>query len=240
MKEVKENSEIMELNPPPMTLIVVLMLKNFFRFLTLFSMPMLAQTVESVDVSKAPNGKFTTTVHDGNIEGNVLNGQKEGVWIEYFAGNTYLPMRVMTYEKGKKNGVSMEFDKSGSITKMAEYKDDMLDGQVSEWFRGGRLSKMNTYKKGVMDGMQVLCYEKGGNLEVANYKNGQRDGMTTWYYENGNEKMAIEYKNGQFDGKQLTFYPDGSLKSEAIYKDGKQQGKTKTYAAKKTVDEKKK
>lgn len=208
--------------------------------LAFFAMPMLAQTIESVDVSKAPNGKFTTTVSDGIIQGTVVNGQKEGTWIEYFGSNTYLPKRILCFEKGKRNGISMELDKTGSITKKAEYKDDMLDGQVSEWYRGGRLSKLNTYKKGIMDGEQILCYEKGGNLEVSNYKDGQRDGVTTWFYENGNKKMTIEYKNGQFEGKQESFYADGALKTEATFKGGKQQGKTKTYAEKKVIDEKKK
>lgn len=207
--------------------------------LAFFAMPMLAQTIESVDVSKAPNGKFTTTAHDGIIEGTVMNGLKEGTWIEYFSSVAYLPKRIVCFEKGKKNGVCLELDKTGSITKKAEYKNDMLDGQVSEWFRGGRLSKLNTYKNGLEDGEQILCYEKGGNLEVANYKDGQRNGLTTWYYESGNKKMTIEYKDGQFDGKQESFYPDGSLKSESVYKNGKQQGKTKTYAEKKPVEERK-
>ena len=211
--------------------------------LVLFAMPMLAQTIESVNVSSSPNGKFTTAAADCTIEGTVQNGLKEGTWIEYYTSNTYLPKRIVNYLKGKKNGVSMEIDKTGSITKKAEYKNDVLDGQVSEWFRGGRLSKMNTYKNGLLDGQQILCYEKGPYLEVSNYKNGRRDGVSTWYYESGQKKMTIEYKNGQFDGKQESFYADGSLKSEASYKNGKQQGKTKTYAEKpqsKNMDQKKK
>lgn len=199
--------------------------------MVLLAMPIFAQTIESVDVKNAPNGKFTTAANDFTIEGTVLNGQKEGTWIEYFS-NTYLPKKIVNFNQGKKNGVFVEIDKTGSITKKAEYKNDLLNGQASEWYRGGRLSKLNTYKNGQLDGQQILCYEKGGNLEVSNYKDGKRDGETTWYDEAGNKKMTIEYKNGQFDGKQTTFYPDGSIKSEATYKNGKLQGKVKTYAAK--------
>ena len=201
--------------------------------LVLLAMPMFAQTIESVDVKKAPNGLFKTKGGDCLIEGNVQNGLKEGSWMEYYTSPALLPKRIVTYEKGKKNGVSLEMDKTGTVTKKTEYKNDVLDGQVSEWYRGGRLSKSNTYKNGVMDGEQILCYEKGGELEVSHYKNGQRDGVSTWFYESGQKKMTIEYKNGQFDGKQESFYPDGSLKSETVYKAGKQQGKTKTYAEKK-------
>ena len=177
------------------TLIIIVM--------ALYAMPMFAQTVETVDVKKAPNGVFTTAVADYTIEGTVLNGQKVGTWFEYFNNGSFLPKKTVNYVNGKMNG-----------------------------YRGGRLSKMNTYKNGVLEGRQILCYEKGGNLEVSEYKNGARDGLTTWYYENGNKKMTIEYKQGQFDGKQETFYSDGQLKSEATYKNGKMQGKKKTYAEK--------
>lgn len=208
--------------------------------LAMFPLSIFAQTVESVDVSKAPDGRFSTQTHDVTIEGTVLNGQKVGTWIEYFISTPHLPKKIVNYEKGKKNGVFIEIDKTGSITKKAEYKNDVLEGQTSEWFRGGRLSNLNTYKDGQLDGIQILCYEKGGNLEESNYKDGQRDGVTTWFDENGNKKMTIEYKNGQFDGKQETYYPDGSLKSEAMYKNGKLQGKKKTYDEKqKPVEEKK-
>lgn len=200
--------------------------------MALFAMPMFAQTVESVDVSKAPDGKFTTKAGDCSIEGTVLNGKKVGTWMEYFNKTTYLPKKIVNYENGKRNGIYVEIDNTGSITKKAEYKDDVLDGQVSEWFRGGRLSKLHTYKNGQLDGRQILCYEQGGNLEVSEYKDGQRNGETVWFDEKGNKKMSIMYKNGQFDGKQETFYPDGSLKSEATYKDGKLQGKVTTYGEK--------
>ena len=220
------------------------MRKNLIIIVLLMAaMPLLSQTIESVDVKKAPNGKFTTTASDCTIEGCVENGLKEGSWIEYYTNNSNIPKRVISYVKGKKNGLYLEIDKTGAVTKKAEYKNDVLDGKVCEWYRGGRLSKMNTYKNGVMDGEQILCYEKGGNLEVSQYKNGKRDGGSTWFYESGQKKMTIEYKNGQFDGKQESFYPDGSRKSEATYKDGKQQGKTKTYAEKphsQTSDQKRK
>ena len=169
------------------------MRKNLIIIILAFiAMPMFAQSIESVDVSKAPNGKFTISVSDGLIEGNVVNGQKDGTWMEYFTSTPFLPKRLVTYEKGKRNGICLEIDKTGSVTKKSEFKDDKLNGQVSEWYRGGRLSKLNTFKDGVMDGQQIYCYERGGNLEVSHYKNGQRDGLTTWYYESGQKKMTIE------------------------------------------------
>ena len=84
-----------------------------------FAVPMFAQTVESVDVSKAKNGLFTTTAGEYTIEGNVVNGKKEGTWMEYFNNNSYLPKKIVNYQNGKKNGLFIEIDKTGSITKKA-------------------------------------------------------------------------------------------------------------------------
>lgn len=205
--------------------------------MALFAMPMFAQTIETVDVSKAQDGKYTTKGNDCTIEGMVQNGQKEGTWIEYYL-DSYLPKKIVNFEKGKRNGIYIEIDKTGSIVQKAEYKNDVLNGQTSEWYRGGRLSKVHTYKNGQLDGEQVICYEQGGNLEVSQYKEGKRDGETVWFDEKGNKKMRIVYKNGEFDGPQETYYPDGSLKSEAIYKKGKLQGKKQTYDEKQQQEKK--
>ena len=201
----------------------------FLAVAMMFSVAMSAQNAETVNVAGAPNGKFSAVGNDCTIQGQVLNGQKEGTWIEYFTGDSFLPKRVITYQNGKKNGVYIEIDKTGSITKQAEYKDDQLNGQVSSWFRGGRLSKMNTYNMGVMEGRQIMCYEKGGVQEESFYLKGQRNGVCTWYDENGNKMMTIEYKSGLFEGKQETFYSNGQLKSSKNYKDNKQDGEAKEY-----------
>ena len=88
--------------------------------LALFAMPTFAQNIEKVDVSKAPNGKFTSQVGDCTVEGTVLNGQKDGTWIEYYNSPAYLPKTIVNYKNGKKDGAFLEIDKTGSITQKAE------------------------------------------------------------------------------------------------------------------------
>jgi antitoxin component YwqK of YwqJK toxin-antitoxin module len=97
--------------------------------LVLFATPLFAQTIETVDVSKAPNGVFKASAHDCNIEGTVVNGQKEGTWIEYFNSNTYLPKKIVNYQNGKRNGVFVEIDKTGSITKKLSIRTISLTGK---------------------------------------------------------------------------------------------------------------
>ncbi len=191
-----------------------------------------SQTIESVNVATSPDGPFSLTKNNGSrpvIVGTVAEGKKDGQWIEYFEGDNFLPNRIVHYEKGKKNGLYIEIDKTGALVRKAEYKDNVLHGEECAWYRGGRLSKMNTYKNGQMHGNQVLCYERGGNQEVANYKEGRRDGLTTWYDENGNKLMTINYKDGRFEGKQETFYPNGNLKTSKEYRNNVQTGEMREY-----------
>ena len=75
------------------TLIIIIM--------AMFAMPMFAQTIETIDVKKAPNGPFKAVMGDYTIECTVLNGQKQGTWIEYYNSNTYLPKKIVHFVNGK-------------------------------------------------------------------------------------------------------------------------------------------
>lgn len=216
-----------------------------------------AQSVETLSVSEEPDGFYSKTLGSYLIQGNVKDGLKEGAWYEFYLDKTLIH-RVIQYQKGKKDGLYMEIDETGNLTKKSEYSDDKLNGTTFSWYRGGRLASKNTYRDDVLEGEQIKCYEQGGNQEVSEYKDGLRDGLTIWFDMDGNKVMTIEYNQGQFDGKQETFYKDGTLKtskefkdnvqdgpayeyyesgalkSEATYKNGKLSGKVKTYADKPT------
>ena len=216
---------------------------------------MLAQTVESVDVSNAPEGFFTADTREYKIEGNVVKGQKDGVWYELYKDNSRkdIPKKIVTYAKGKREGLYMELDNTGSITKKANYRNDELDGFLYTWYKGGYPALMQTYKNGALAGKHIKYYDRAGVQEESEYLNGLRHGVTTWFDDSGHKKMSITYNNGEFEGPQQTyyhdgtvksvkeyknnvlngtakeFYEDGSLKSEAVYKDGQMKGKEKKY-----------
>ena len=216
---------------------------------------MLAQTVESVDVSNAPEGFFTADTREYKIEGNVVKGQKDGVWYELYKDNSRkdIPKKIVTYAKGKREGLYMELDNTGAITKKANYRNDELDGFLYTWYKGGYPALMQTYKNGALAGKHLKYYDRAGVQEESEYLNGLRHGVTTWFDDSGHKKMSITYNNGEFEGPQQTyyldgtvksvkeyknnvlngtakeFYEDGSLKSEAVYKDGQMKGKEKKY-----------
>ena len=223
---------------------------------------MYAQTIETADVSNAPDGYFTTDTREYTIEGNVVKGQKDGVWYELYKDNSRkdIPKKVVTYTKGKREGLYMEIDNTGAITKKANYKNDELDGYLYTWYKGGYPALMQTYKNGALDGKCIKYYDRAGVQEEAEYLDGSRHGVTTWFDDAGHKKMSITYKNGAFEGPQQTyyldgtvksvkeyknnvldgtvkeFYEDGSPKSEAVYKDGQMKGKEKKYPEPKKED----
>lgn len=193
----------------------------------LFSVASMAQELEKLDVSREKDGFFSKTVGNSRIEGWVKNGQKDGVWYEYFTQKEMLHY-VVQYQKGKKNGCFIETDENGILRKKMEYANDKLEGTSYVW-SAGHLSQKNTYKKGELDGIQVACYDNGNNQEVSNYKNGLRDGVTTWYNHDGVKRMMITYKEGAFEGKQETYYQSGGLKSSKMFKNNVEDGESVEY-----------
>lgn len=214
-----------------------------------------SQTIDKIVLNGKPDGDFSHTTNGVNIYGKVLAEQKTGTWTETYA-NTELPHYIIQFDKNKRNGLYLEFDKQGGIIKKVEYANDMMHGTLYK-FKNSVILERVDYQEGVKNGESVIYYEKGTMMESSHYKNNQRDGITIWYANRDKtqgEKVAMyTYKEGVFDGIQETyfedgkvktqkrfsnnvqegpayeFYEDGSIKTEATYKNGEQKGKTKEY-----------
>lgn len=221
-----------------------------------FVMTASAQNIYNVKTSDKSDGKMQQNIGTINLVGEVLNGMKTGTWVENFP-NTELPHFIIQYSEGKKNGLFIEFDKDGYITKKVDYKNDLIDGAYCEWGRNGRLLKKQEYKDGQLDGRTIICYDNGFIQEESVYENGLKHGVTIWYsYEDrsqGRKAVMYTYKNGLFEGPQevyyesgclksvkmfsnnvangsaVEYYEDGSIKSECTYKNGEVKGKVKEY-----------
>lgn len=215
-----------------------------------------AQRMDYVNVENHTDGKYVEESSGVRITGRVLDGKKSGIWIESHA-NSELPHFIRQYLNGVLDGISIDIDKQGSITRQAEYKDGKLDGCVMRWGRAGRIIDIVNYKDGQKDGAAKICYDKGTVQEESNYKQGKRDGVTVWYgyndktqgpkialytykdglfhgvqetyYENGNVKTRKQFENNVQVDVALEFYEDGSVKTETKYKNGEISGKVREY-----------
>ncbi|MBQ8223510.1 MAG: toxin-antitoxin system YwqK family antitoxin [Bacteroidales bacterium] len=186
----------------------------------LFVIATYSQQIYNLKTSDFPDGKYEKYIGTIRVTGEVLNGMKEGSWVENHP-NTDLPHYIIQYEEGKKDGLYLEFDKSANIIKKIDYKNDMMDGLNCVWFKGGRSSVKQEYKEGKLEGLSILYYDNGFIQEESEYKDGKRNGVTIWYSyadkEQGPKAVMYTYKDGLFEGVQETYYEDGRLKSQKMF-----------------------
>jgi antitoxin component YwqK of YwqJK toxin-antitoxin module len=222
----------------------------------LFVVTAFSQQIYNVRVSSMEDGDFEQMYGTVKVCGEILNGMKDGAWVENHP-NTDVPRFIIHYKEDKKNGLFLEFDKQSNLIKKIEYKNDKIDGWNYSWNKGGKIVSKQEYKDGQLDGVSVLYTDKGFIQEESDYKAGKRDGVTTWYLydekKQGPKYVMYTYKNGMFEGVQETYYEDGrvkvskmfsnnvangpateyyedgSLKSECTYKNGEVKGKVKEY-----------
>ena len=222
----------------------------------LFVTKAFTQQIYNVRVSTMADGIFEQYYGAVKVSGDVMNGMKEGSWVENHP-NSDIPHFIIQYKEDKRDGLYMEFDKQANLIKKIEYKNDSIHGGNYAWDKNGRATTKQEYKEGMLDGKSVIYTDKGFIQEEAEYKAGKRHGITTWYlygekmqgpkyvmytyqdgkfegvqetyYENGNIKTQKMFSNNVQNGPAIEYYEDGSIKSEANYKNGELKGRVKEY-----------
>ena len=140
----------------------------------LFVTTAFSQQIYNVRVSLMADGKFEQQYGTIKVGGDVLNGMKDGNWIENHP-NSDIPHFIIQYKEDKKNGLFLEFDKQANLIKMIDYKDDVMDGGNYVWDKNGRMTSKQEYKDGQLDGVSVFYTDKGFIQEESDYKAGKRD-----------------------------------------------------------------
>ena len=134
-------------------------------------------------------------------EGYLLNGVKQGIWI------TYHPLRtqdrgeraiktIENYINGRVEGISLEFDQRGQITKKAFLKDDQYHGLFVN-YKFGRPQDITPYKNGKLHGKAIKYYPSGKIREEIEYQDGMQHGFYNHYNEQSELDMRYEYRNGE-------------------------------------------
>ncbi len=131
-------------------------------------------------------GDINDLIIYGHLEGNVVNGKKEGEWRKYiYARDTTLLVKISNYSNGLLDGKYIIFDYDGdTLFHAPEY--DVL---------GNKYPVYETFEKGT--GYYYDYYYDIGVLSVEGYmKNGKR--YRCWYYydRQGNEIRREHYNNG--------------------------------------------
>lgn len=126
-------------------------------------------------------------------EGYVLNGRKNGLWLDYAAGNISL---IQHFIEGKLNGPVLAMDARGQVTSRAEYRDGILNG-LKATYKFGRPQEEIPYVNGKIEGVMKKYYTNNKLMEEAEYKNNVQDGYYRHYNEEGVIDLEYLYKNGE-------------------------------------------
>lgn len=171
-----------------------------------------SQTVVSSENAELPAGAVLTEYDNGTglqravlevagstvIEGDVLNGQRHGTWLEYHEdGKIKL---ITSYLNGQKQGPEISMDATGNEVTKASYSNGTLEGEKRSFTRG-KLSEVMNYKQGKLNGPLRRFYPNGTPKETSNYTDGAIDGEALWYDQEGNITIRYTYDMGKLVDK---------------------------------------
>ena len=188
------------------------------------------------------NGKKEGTKRTYNGNGYVLTEEsfiadvKQGISITYYPpdDSTQIKgqLKIKTpFDKGKENGTALEYDKSGNIITIIEY-------------RYGVVSKQEiinrTDKKGEKQGMWKDFHENGKIKSETSFQNGKKTGYVKTFSKNGGLANIDKYVGDslQKEAPEITtklevrneYYEDGSIKKTGTYLYGVAEGTHKEYS----------
>lgn len=185
-------------------------------------------------------GEITITVTRlaNGIDGFYDEKQKplSGTYHLFLRGNT--EHAIVELSKGLINGKAIRYWYS-DISRVYEYKNGLLDGDVIWFYEPNKLREVSKYKngiilssigyhqngqieteqqfdeKGLATGKQ-LVYDKEGNIVgERNYRNGLYNGTVMNITDN--KKTVENYKDGVIDGKYAEYYANQKIKEEGVY-----------------------
>ena len=201
---------------------------------------------------------------------NYLVGKKNGYYFKYkkdpvdglyiwskelFAGDKregtayfYFPegkvQQTISYNEGKKEGLSKEYDKNGNIISLLEYNNDFLvsrerinrtdskglkQGEWKEFYPGGNIKSEKTFKDDQLHGYYKEYDTRGKLVLTMQYENGSivkskvEDEpdieIVNKYDDNGKLTYSGPYRNQVPVGVHRQYSADGKVTNSFIYND---------------------
>ena len=185
-------------------------------------------------INGKPEGYWFTFYENGKkkSEGNRINNQLDSIWKFYREDGSI--SSILSYKIGKKNGITINYNKDSIIVKESFYKKDTIY-LIHEFYDNGLLKLNIPFQNGLKDGFSFEYDTLGIRRTWLNYKQGRvvkkilinrfdnqgrRSGK--WVLFN-NETLVLEtnYLEGLKDGYESVFDKKGALKKIIKFKKGK-------------------
>lgn len=183
-----------------------------------------------------------------NLEGTFVNGEREGLYREYYFDGTLEEERY--YVNGSINGPRKYFAPNGDLYRVEHYDmgtiigmdtywegelvrhDDFgnpLEALVSYYPNGKKYSEIN--RTGTQFQGSALYYYGTGQLEVEGmFTDGTQDGTWKYYHPNGQLSRMATYNLGKPVGEILTYYPNGKVSGKTQHLEGEIHGANLDYS----------
>ena len=192
-------------------------------------------------ISDESDNSFTDTQDLSKEEGQLKDGEKDGLWTYYdekgvkekeivfdlgkdvshtFFGEDGIKVKEINFEKNN-DEVHTLFNENGTIAKEGKIIDGKEEGVWTTFDEKGLKKEETTFKQGQEDGLYSLWYENGLKKAEGPNKGKLRVGSWTWWYESGEKWKEGNYSdNGNRDGTWTIWKKGGDKLEESVYTDG--------------------
>jgi len=184
-------------------------MKLFFSLITLTLLISCGETttreaanLPGFEISKIAGTDFSKAVkkdpESGQVveEGELYQGRLSGTWVKYDESKQTVET-ISTFVDGLRNGLYLEFNSQGKISKQARYRNDQLHGLAIDYNRNTRKEKEANYTNGQLDGLYIEYNQSGKMTKEVEYKNGKQDGFMRCYNQDGVKTVEYIFKNGE-------------------------------------------
>jgi antitoxin component YwqK of YwqJK toxin-antitoxin module len=185
-----------------------------------------------------PDSGFT---HKAEAKNLMVNGLKEGKWIEYLDNNKHIIKtgeahyyRLIVYKAGKPRGIVREYagsiDGKGCLVLEVPYSNDTINGVRKSYYNDGIVESEAIYLNGKINGMESRYYTSGKILSETPYANGKLNGTAKNYHDNGVVESEIPFTNGKIDG-MIKYYDESGIltRTESYVRGNFRMGTRKYY-----------
>jgi antitoxin component YwqK of YwqJK toxin-antitoxin module len=126
-------------------------------------------------------------------EQNFVGGVAHGAAV--MSSEAGLPSAKLRFVKGQIDGSAIFFSE-GRMVRQANYRDGLLEGEVSDYDRDGGLIQVATYQANVLHGLLRRFWPDGALMEELTYEQGVPVGLPVRLDAKGRQLGAEEAKPG--------------------------------------------
>lgn len=185
--------------------------------------------VNETDVKGNKQGFWEEKTPAGTAKGNYKNNQKDGCWAAYSADGKLI--RIENFEKGARNGITVEIDQRGYLVSETYYLNDLIEGTAKKYFYGTNPASMIDYAHGKMNGKKRLYYENsaGKMMEESEYVDDMKNGPSRFYTLNEDLIAEYNYVSGALQGVQKSYFAGKKIMTEQEFDHNLENGFSKEY-----------